>query len=42
VGGHPVRSSQELMEALRPLRAGQSVEVTFLRGSRQGRTTVIL
>ena len=42
VGGHPVRSSQDLMEALRPLRAGQSVEVTFLRGSRQGRTTVIL
>jgi S1-C subfamily serine protease len=42
VGGHPVRTSQDLMEALRPLRAGQSVEVTFLRGSRQGRTTVIL
>ena len=42
VAGHPVRSSQDLMEALRPLRAGQSVEVTFLRGSRQGRTTVIL
>ena len=40
VGGHPVRTSQDLMEALRPLRAGQSVEVTFLRGSRQGRTTV--
>jgi len=37
-----VRSSQDLMEALRPLRSGQSVEVTFLRGSRQGRTTVIL
>ena len=42
VAGHPVRTSQDLMEALRPLRAGQSVEVTFLRGSRQGRTTVIL
>jgi S1-C subfamily serine protease len=42
LGGQPVRSSQDLMEALRPLRAGQSVEVTFLRGSRQGRTTVIL
>jgi len=42
VGGQPVRSSGDLMEALRPLRAGQPVEVTFLRGSRQGRTTVIL
>jgi S1-C subfamily serine protease len=42
VGGQPVRSSQDLMEALRPLRAGQSVEVTFLRGSRRGRTMVIL
>ena len=42
VGGHPVRTSQDLMEALRPLPDGQSVKVTFLRGSRQGRTTVIL
>jgi S1-C subfamily serine protease len=42
VGGRPVRTSHDLMDALRPLRAGQSVEVTFLRGSRQGRTTVIL
>jgi S1-C subfamily serine protease len=42
VGGQPVRTSQDLMEALRPVHAGQSVEVTFLRGSRQGRTTVIL
>jgi len=42
VAGHPVRTSQDLMEALRSLRAGQSVEVTFRRGSRQGRTTVIL
>jgi S1-C subfamily serine protease len=42
VGGQPVRNSQDLIEALRPLRAGQSAEVTFRRGSRQGRTTVIL
>ncbi len=42
VGGQPVRNSQDLTEALRPLHAGQPVEVAFLRGGRQGRTTVVL
>ena len=42
VNGHDVESAAQLAEALKGVPRGQTVELTFLRQGRKGRTTVIV
>jgi len=42
LGGHQVANASQIAEALTSVRPGQTVEVTFLREGRRGKTTVVL
>jgi len=42
LAGRDVASASQIADALSSVRAGQTVEVTFLRQGRRGRTTVVL
>jgi putative serine protease PepD len=42
LGGHQVANAAQIAEVLTSVRPGQTVEVTFLREGRRGKTTVVL
>jgi len=42
LGGRDVTSIAQVTEALQSVRPGQTVEVTFLRQGRRGKTTAVL